>query len=409
MPLITTVPAAIGLLFGLLGLIFATGASPHPFWQRFYRIVPGLVLCCFLPAGLNSSGLIAPGLGAQVYAFSATYLLPASLFLLTLVMDLRGLLRLGWKVLALFLAGSLGTVLGGLGSFAFFHWLAPDWLAGDQIWRGLGTLAASWIGGAANMAALKELYAVPDELFGALLLIDATLASLWLFVILALVRHAPRVDRWLRADTRALDALRETVAARASAARIPTLAELMTLFGLTFAVVGLSNGLGGELAARFARWDWAREYSLNSAFFWQVLTVTAAGLLLSLTPLRRLEAVGAGQWGTLLIYVLVAAIGLQIRLTGLLDQWRLLLVAALWLLIHIAIVLATAKLLRAPLFFLCVGSNANTGGASSAAIVATAFHPALAPVGVLLGILGYALGSVGGYFTAELLRAMSGN
>jgi len=118
----------------------------------------------------------------------------------------------------------------------------------------------------------------------------------------------------------------------------------------------------------------------------------------------HLDHAGASKLGTALIYILIAAIGMQIQLHGIFDQWRLLLVAALWLAVHIAIVFAVARFIRAPLFFLCVGSNANTGGASSAAIVATAFHPALAPVGVLLGILGYTLGTIGGYFTAEILR-----
>ena len=135
-----------------------------------------------------------------------------------------------------------------------------------------------------------------------------------------------------------------------------------------------------------------------------MLLVTLIGLLLSFAPARKLDHAGASKLGTALIYILIAAIGMQIRLNGIHEQWRLLLVGALWMGIHIAIVFAVARLIRAPLFFLCVGSNANTGGASSAAIVATAFHPALAPVGVLLGILGYTLGTIGGYITAEILR-----
>ena len=404
-PLITTLPAAFGLIMGVVGLIFATGDSAHPFWRRFYAIIPGIILCCFVPAGLNSAGVFAPGLGKQIYGFAATYLLPASLFLMTLSMDVPKLIGLGWKVLAMFFTATLAIMLGGIISFTIFHFIAPDWVDGEHIWRGFSTLAGSWIGGAANQAAMKELYQVDDALFGTMLLIDATLASVWLFAILAMARHAARIDHWLRADTSGINAVIDTVERyEREHARITTLPDLMKMLGLTFAVVGLAHPLGSALAAWFAQFPQAVEYSLASAFFWQVISVTLAGFCLSFTRARHLDHAGASKLGTALIYILIAAIGMQIQLHGIFDQWRLLLVAALWLAVHIAIVFAVARLIRAPLFFLCVGSNANTGGASSAAIVATAFHPALAPVGVLLGILGYTLGTVGGYITAEILR-----
>ena len=154
-PLITTLPAAFGLIMGVIGAIFYTGNSAHPFWRRFYTILPGIVLCCFVPAGLNSAGVFAPELGKQIYSFAATYLLPASLFLMTLSMDVPKLLGLGWKVLAMFLTASLAIILGGVLSLAIFHAIAPEWVDGDRIWRGFATIAGSWIGGAANQAAIR--------------------------------------------------------------------------------------------------------------------------------------------------------------------------------------------------------------------------------------------------------------
>ena len=153
-PLITTLPAAFGLIMGVVGAIFYTGNSAHPFWRRFYTILPGIVLCCFIPAGLNSAGVFAPDLGGQIYRFAATYLLPASLFLMTLSMDVPKLLGLGWKVLAMFLTASLAIIIGGVLSLTIFHLIAPEWVDGDRIWRGFATIAGSWIGGAANQAAM---------------------------------------------------------------------------------------------------------------------------------------------------------------------------------------------------------------------------------------------------------------
>ena len=44
--------------------------------------------------------------------------------------------------------------------------------------------------------------------------------------------------------------------------------------------------------------------------------------------------------------------------------------------------------------------------ASAAPVVAAAFHPALAPVGVLLAVLGYALGTYGAILCAQMMAAV---
>lgn len=406
---ITSLPVAFGTIAGVVGLVFYTADSRHPFWQRFYKIVPGIVLCCFIPAGLNSFGIFAPGIGKQIYHFSATYLLPASLFLMTLSMDVPKLLTLGWKALAMFFAASIGIILGGIGSMSIFHALAPAWVDGESIWRGFATVAGSWIGGAANQAAMKELYQVNDELFGTMVLIDATLASVWLFIILVLARHAKKIDRWLRADTGAIESVINTVEAyEREHARVTTLNDIMIIFGLTFAAVGIADKTGHLIANWFAQFPRAAEYSLNNAFFWMIINITVMGIVLSFTRARKLDHAGASKIGTAFIFILIAAIGMQIQLRGIFNHWQLVLVGAVWMFIHVVFIFIVAKLICAPLFFVCVGSNANTGGASSAPIVATAFHPALAPVGVLLGILGYTVGTVGGYITAEILRMVVG-
>lgn len=139
------------------------------------------------------------------------------------------------------------------------------------------------------------------------------------------------------------------------------------------------------------------------------MIITLIGVGFSFTKVRRLDHIGASKMGTVFIFILIAAIGMQINLNGLVSQWRLLLIGLLWMCIHVVIIFIVARLIRAPFFFLAVGSNANTGGASSAPIVATAFHPSLAPVGVFLGILGYAVGTIGGYVSTQLMRLVVGN
>ncbi|MCH8939478.1 MAG: DUF819 family protein, partial [Gemmatimonadetes bacterium] len=76
---------------------------------------------------------------------------------------------------------------------------------------------------------------------------------------------------------------------------------------------------------------------------------------------------------------------------------------ALWISIHVAILFGAARLVRAPLFFIATGSMANIGGAASAPVVAGVYHPAMAPVGLLMAVAGYVLGIYGGLACAYLL------
>lgn len=402
---IDSLPSAFGIIMAIIGLVFYTQGLKGTFWRRFYAVLPGIVLCCFIPATLNSLGVFADGIGAQIYGFTATYLLPASLLLMTLSMDVPKILGLGWKAIAMFMAASVAIVISGPISLGLAKWVSPQMFSNDTLWRGFSAVAGSWIGGAANQAAMKELFGVSDDLFGMMILVDTTNASLWLLVILVLAKHSDKIDRLLKADSSSIDKVIVAVESyERDHARPATLNDLMVMFGLCFAMVGVAHFLGEKIAAMFAPYSWAVQYSFASSFFWMVVMITLIGVVFSFTKIRRLDHIGASKIGTVFIFVLIAAIGMQINLAGIVSQWRLLLIGLVWMTLHVIIIFIFARVIRAPFFFLAVGSNANTGGASSAPIVATAFHPSLAPVGVFLGILGYAMGTFGGYISTQLMR-----
>lgn len=406
---IDSLPLAFGIIMAIIGLVFYTQGLPGKFWRRFYAVLPGIVLCCFIPAILNSLGVFADGIGTQIYGFTATYLLPASLLLMTLSMDVPKILGLGWKAVAMFFAASIAIVISGPISLGIAKWISPEMFTDGTLWRGFSAVAGSWIGGAANQAAMKELFGVSDDLFGMMILVDTTNASLWLLAILVMAKHSDKIDKFLRADTGSIEKVVAAVESyERDNARPGSLNDLMVMFGLCFAMVGLAHFVGGEIANFFSPYTWAVQYSFASSFFWMVVIITLIGVGFSFTKVRRLDHIGASKMGTVFIFILIAAIGMQINLNGLVSQWRLLLIGLLWMCIHVMIVFIVARLIRAPFFFLAVGSNANTGGASSAPIVATAFHPSLAPVGVFLGILGYAVGTVGGYVSTQLMRLVVG-
>jgi uncharacterized membrane protein len=373
--------------------------------------VPSLLLCYFIPSLYNTFGLIDAG-QSRLYAVASRFLLPATLVLLTLSIDLPAIVRLGPKALVMFLTGTVGVILGGPIAVIVVSQVSPETVGGagpDAVWRGLATIAGSWIGGGANQAAMKEVFGVGDDLFAAMVAVDVLVANLWMAVLLYLASIAPRLDARLRADTTALDDLRRRVEEfHARHARIPTLADLMLIVAAGFGCTGISHAIGTPLAAWIGRTaPHLDRLSLTSGFFWIVVIATTLGLILSFTGARRLEGAGASRVGSALLYVLIATIGMNMDIGAVVERPGLFAVGLIWMAVHAVLLLAVGRAIRAPTFYLAVGSQANIGGAASAPIVASAFHPALAPVGVLLAVLGYAIGTYGGWLAGQLMRVVA--
>lgn len=406
--LITDDVVVMGLLAISLGLVFWTSAKTQGFFKRFYTYVPALLLCYFIPAVFNTTGLI-DGNASGLYPMARDYLLPTALVLLTLSIDFEGLRRMGPKAIIMFLVGTLGVMLGAVFAFGLFEFISPQTVAGDT-WRGMTTVAGSWIGGGANQAAMKEVFEVDNNLFGQFVAVDVIVANVWMAVLLFLAGRSEAFDRWTGADTSAIDDMKKRIEAyQLQHSRMPTLSDLMIILAIGLGATGLSHALGKPLAAWIGETapELAR-YSLTSGFFWVVVFATSFGLILSFTRARLLEGAGASKVGSAALYVLVATIGMHMDLGALLERPRLFALGFCWISVHAIIMLGIAKWLRAPLFFMAVGSQANIGGAASAPVVASAFHPSLAPVGVLMAVIGYALGTYCAYLTGLMLQAMAG-
>ncbi len=409
-PLLTNDATVMGLLAITLGLVFWTASRPSGFWHRFYTYVPALLMCYLLPAVYNSIGLI-DGNASGLYPMARDYLLPSALVLLCIAIDMGAILRLGPKAVIMFLTGTVGVMLGALVAFMAMGVINPETVAGET-WRGMTTVAGSWIGGGANQAAMKEVFEVEATMFGQFIAVDVLVANVWMAVLLFLAARSEAFDRWTRADTSAIDDLKRRIETyQAEHSRTPTLTDLMVILAVGLGATGFAHFLADPLVAWIrslpAEWRLA-DYSLDSGFFWIVVFATTIGLALSFTRARQLEGAGASRVGSAMLYVLVATIGMHMDLGALLDRPWLFLLGLIWISVHAALMLGMAKLIRAPLFFMAVGSQANIGGAASAPVVASAFHPALAPVGVLLAVLGYALGTYFAYMTGLLLRMMAG-
>lgn len=408
--LITNDAVVLGLLAAILGFVFWGASRERGFWKKCYAIVPAILPCYLLPAVANSVGLI-DGAASGLYPMARDYLLPSALVLFCLAMDIGAIGRLGPKALVMFVVGTLGVMLGAVVSFWAMGLIHPETVAGET-WRGMTTIAGSWIGGGANQAAMKEVFDVDATLFGQFAAVDVIVAYVWMAALLFMASRADAIDRWLKADNSAIEDLKQRMAGyQAQHARVATTTDLMLILAIGIGVTGLSHFLADPLVAwiRSLPVAWRlQDYSLDSRFFWIVIFATTFGVLLSLTRARRLEGAGASRIGSVMLYLLIATIGMQMDLKTLADKPLLLVLGLIWIGVHAGLMLLVAKLIRAPLFFVAVGSQANIGGAASAPVVATAFHPALAPVGVLLSVMGYALGTYGAYVTGLLLRHMAG-
>lgn len=407
-PLLTNDAVVFGILMMILALVFATSKSKNPYWQKFYRVVPSILLCYFIPAVLNSFGLIS-GEFSNLYFMASRYLLPASLVLLTLSIDFKGIIKLGPKALIMFLAGSLGIILGGPMALFVISWIYPEILGGvgpDEVWRGLSTIAGSWIGGGANQTAMLEIFGASPALFSQMIAVDVIVANVWMAVLLYWAAKPGVIDKLFKADSSAIHELQDKVEKyREGILKIPTMADTLQILGVGFGVTALAHFIADNIAPFIGEnYPQLSQYSLDSTFFWIVVIATTGGLILSFTRAREMEGAGASRLGSVMLYVLVATIGMQMDLMAIFDNPVLFLIGIIWMFFHVIIMLIVAYLIKAPFFFVAVGSQANVGGAASAPIVASAFNPALAPVGVLMAVLGYAVGTYGALLCGYLLQ-----
>ena len=419
-PFIKNDAVVLGFLLLLLAFIFKTEGSNIPFFQKFYRVVPALLLCYFLPAFLNTFGIVSAD-ESRLYFVASRYLLPASLVLLCLNIDIEGIRKLGSKALIMFFTATVGIVIGGPIALYLVSLFSPE-ILNDEIWRGLATVAGSWIGGGANQTAMKEIYGASDQLFSAMIVVDVFVANVFMSVLLFGTGYNKRLNKFFKADDSAIENLKNKMESfQKKMAKVATFKDLMFLLALSFVSIGLAHFLSNIISPLIA--DWLESIkttspmtavlltSFGSGFFWLIVFSTIFGIILSFTKAREFEGIGASKIGTVFLYLLVATIGMKMDIFELINNWGvfkfLISVGLIWITVHALFLFVVAKIIKAPFFYVAVGSQANIGGAASAPVVAAAFSPALAPVGVLLAVLGYAVGTFGAIACAIMMQYLS--
>ncbi|HUF90375.1 MAG TPA: DUF819 family protein [Gemmatimonadota bacterium] len=379
-------------LAGVLAAIYALAGIER--LRRFFEILPPILWAYLVPMVSTSAGILPPA--SPAYDWITRYVLPVALLLLMMTVDVPALVKLGRPATIMMLAGTAGIVIGGPVALAVFgHWLPVD------AWKGLAALSGSWIGGSAQLVAVAESVETPDAMLGPIIVVDTVVGYGWMAILLLLSGWQWRFDRWNRADTRLIEQTNAALAEKYEAIRRPiTIRDAALILGIGFVGAYLAVELGDALPE-------LGDPKIISHTTWAVIAITTLGLALAFTRVSGLEGAGASQLGSLALYLLVTAIGARGDLAAILDAPMFIATGALWIAIHVAILIAVARWIRAPLFFLATGSMANVGGAASAPVVATVYHPAMAPLGVLMAVAGYVVGIYAALGCAWLLSQVA--
>jgi uncharacterized membrane protein len=368
----------------LAAMLLAAGAFPalerHTRW-RLFEIAPPIILTYLFVTLLAVLGLwqVNPEIAAAQKAATGR-LVPALIFLMLVNCDLRAILALGPRVLAVFFCTSIALFVAFVATFLLFR----PWLPGDH-WQPLAALSGSWVGGSANMVAVKQSIGMSDEYLAFSLLTDALCYSMWVVVLFSVARLAPAFNRWTGAASSAdLEVAERPATGPASADSI------LVWLGLALAVSAGSAALAAYLPVS----------GVISATTWSILIATALGLILAHTPVARYP--GANALAGALLAVVVALLASQSNFEGIASAPLYLLCGVSILLIHATLLVGFAKLFRFDLYLCGIASLAHIGGVATTPVLAASYSRKLVPVGVLLALLGYVLGTGFGILLAAV-------
>ena len=359
----------------------------HKNFSKYFDVLPSVFWIYFLPMLASSFGLIDSQ--SFIYSKITTYLLPMALFLLLMTVDIKAIVRLGPPALIMFFVGTVGIMLGIVVVFVLFQNII-----GSQFWSGFAALTGSWTGGSANMIAVKEALGVPDAVFLPMVIVDTIVPYVWMAGMVACVGLAPMFDRWNNSDRTILDDLQGKIKNVASF----TVQKLTIKTTIGLGVLALVGGMVSIYLSHFL----PQIKGIISTYAWTIIIVSCIGILLSMTPARKLESYGTNKIGYFILYFVLTSIGAKASIHHLGTAAILIVAGFLVVFIHAIVLLIGAKIMRAPLFLAVVSSQANVGGVASAPLVAEIYQKGFASVGLLLAILGNIEGTYIGILTGQI-------
>ena len=357
---------------------------------KLFEYLPAIVILYFTVMSLSSLGVWSKTqeINSTYRAFKSN-LLPAMIFLMLLQSDIRVILKLGKKILLTFFLASFSISYGFILMFIFMHSLFEE-----GAWRAFGALSGSWMGGTGNMVAIQSALELPDSKMGYVLLIDSIDYAIWVMILLALVPFAKQFNQWTKADEKSLEKLGSTLDTTQAKQPID-FPSLFMMLGLALMVSVITQQIAPLLPTT--------SFLTNTT--WIVIFATLAGIIAGMTPLSKISS--AQPLANIMLYLIVALIASRANFAELSQAPLYIFAGFIIIAIHATIMILFAKVFRLDLFSLGVASLANIGGVASAPILAGAYHKALIPIGVLMAMMGYIVGTFMGLGVANILKFLT--
>lgn len=356
--------------------------------QKIFSFAPPIVLIYLGLMALCTLRVWDLNTTADAYTSLKNPLLYAMLFIMLLRCDLRKIVRLGPKMIIGFFSATVSIALGFVAAYGIMHGVL-----GEGSWKSLGALCGSWMGGGGNMMAVQAALDIDESEMAYALVMDSICATLYVMFLLWAIGFSGKFNRWTKADTRIIDTVGASLEEEAKADTKPlTWQNIAILLGsglLASAVCIKLGGIIGEAVPFFDKTTWT------------VLMITLLGVILAMTPFGRIK--GTEEISNVLLYIVVALIASRADLSAMGNAPAWLLTGFIILIIHAAVMIILAKLLRLDIFTCAVASLANIGGTATAPVLAGTYSSALVPVGIIMALLGYVVGTGGGLLTAQLM------
>lgn len=355
---------------------------------KIFDYVPPIVMVYLFFMIFSTINLWDMEATAPAYSAVKNNLLYAMIFVMLLRCDFRKLAKLSGRMIAIFMGSGVSISIAFIVIYPLFKGSL-----GVESWRGLAALGASWIGGSGNMAAMQDVLAVPESDFGAALIVDTVIYSVWLAFLLVLTPFAAKFNKMMKANTSKLQAVAAATSAEVNIEKKSLdFSSILTLLGLSLLVSALSQTIGPKIAFG----------DIFTGGTMTVLLVTAIGLVAALSPLGKMA--GVEEMSNVYLYVVIGLLASRAGLFDLLAAPMWLLAGILVMIIHIILMLVFSKLFKWDLTMIATASMASIGGAASAPIVSSAYDPSYAGIGVLMGVLGAAVGNVFGLLIANIMK-----
>ena len=383
-----------GLLYLTAIILIATSIvyTEKKTQAKLFEYLPSIVIIYFVVMLFSTFGLWHKTDSVTLtYKAVKSNLLPAMIFLMLLSADMREIFKLGKKMLLTFFLASVSIALGFIGMFTLFHTYF-----GEESWKPFAALSGSWMGGTANMVAVQGALNLPDSAMGYTLLIDSIDYAIWVMILLALVPFAKKFNHWSKADTSIIDEVGKRLALKEERKKPVSFLSVSILIVASIVVSLFAQTTATYLPAT----------SFLTTTTWIVIIATLAGIIFAMTPLAKQS--GASTLANMMLYLIVALIASRANFAELTEAPLYIFAGFVIIFIHVIIMVIFAKLFKLDLFSLGVASLANIGGVASAPILASAYSKALIPIGVLMAMMGYIVGTFGGLMVGKVLEIIAG-